>query len=441
VIIPGGVANVIIDSSTRLADVNMLNNNQKFPIKYRFDSKIYNPADWTRYELYARPDVWYNGYDGLKVGIHLNGNYMQHKHIFDANVWLNTGIGQNFLDTAIERSAKDLYDNISFRFNYRTSTDKFMKGSSFYFSAKALDGLNAYLVGFDRKDIKGKNRVYMHFKSMYRKGLNDLTYLLLPTEWQVNKLNNTLNMGIEHTYSYRGGNGNINLGMRTSALMSDYDYNWLNLTVINRTKIWRTLLSTRFIAQYGTGKVWANESSLFLAGANPEEMMDNKFTRSMGFFDPQWAAFGKETNYFHHGGGLNLRGYSGYLAPQKQSDGTLAYTYRGQSGAAINAELDLAGIFKVKQNWLSRTFGLSTYLFGDAGIINYNKPDDTTLKMSDFRADAGVGVALTIKKWGVLQTVDPLTIRFDMPLFLSKIPAVDEGYLQYRFVIGVSRAF
>jgi aminopeptidase N len=441
VYIPGGIANVIIDSSTRLADVNMLNNNQKFPIKYRFDSKIYNPSDWTRYELFARPDVWYNGYDGLKVGLNLNGNYMMHKHIFDATVWFNTGIGQNYLDSITKSTAKDLYDNVSFRFSYRTATEKFMKGSAFYFSAKALDGLNAYTVGFDRKDSKGKNKVYMYFKSMYRKGLNDLPYLLLPTEWQVNKLNNSINLGIEHTYSYSKGTGNINLGMRSSAVMSDYDYHYLNLTVINRTRLWRTLLSTRLVAQYGTGKNWASESSLFLAGANPEEMMDNKFTRSQGFFDPSWAAIGKETNYFHHGGGLNLRGYSGYLAPQKLDDGSLAFTYKGQSGAALNAELDLAGIIKMKQNWLSRTFNLSTYLFGDAGIINYSKPDESILKMSDLRVDAGVGVALTIKKFGVLQTVDPLTIRFDMPVFLNKIPATDEGYLQYRFVVGVSRAF
>ncbi|MBN8696440.1 MAG: M1 family metallopeptidase [Bacteroidetes bacterium] len=437
--IPSGVADVIIDSSTRLADVNMLDNNKKFPVKYRFDSKIYNPSDWTRYELFARPDIWYNGYDGIKAGLNLNGNYMNYKHIFDATVWFNTGIGQNYLDST---AAKDLYDNISFRVLYRTSTDKFMKGSSFNFSAKALDGLNAYTIGVDRKDIKGKNRVYMFFKSMYRKGLNDITYLLMPNEWAPNKLNNTLNVGIEHSYSYRRGTGNINLGLRSSAIMSDYDYQTINLNVINRTKLGRFVFSTRVVAQYGTGTNWANESSLFLAGANPEEMMDNKFTRSQGFFDPVWTTMGNTTNYFHHGGGLNLRGYAGYLAPQKQNDGTLAFTYKGQSGAAVNAELEFDGLIRIKrQNWLTKTFRLNTYLFADAGYINYNAASDKTLKIADLRADAGVGAVLTIKKFGVLQTVDPLTIRFDVPFFLNRIPSIDKDYIQYRFVIGISRAF
>lgn len=437
--IPGGIADVVIDPTFRLADVNMLNNSKKAPIKYRFDHKIYNPSDWTKYEMFARPDVFFNGYDGLKVGLNLNGNYMNYRHIFDATVWFNTGIGQVYLDSTVE---KNKYDNISFRINYRTATEKFMKGSSFYLSAKALDGLNAYVIGFDRKDISGKNKVYMNFKSMYRKGLNDLTYLLLPKEWTPNQLNNTLNLGLEHTYSYRLGNGAINVSMRSSAVMSDYDYQSANLNVINRTRLGKFILNTRLVGQYGTGKNWANESSLFLAGANPEEMMENKYTRSIGAFDPAWATIGANTNYFQAGGGLNLRGYSGYLAPQLQTDSTIAYTYKGQTGAAINAELEFDGFFRMKkQNWLNRNFRLNTYLFGDAGIINYNKQTESVLKMADFRMDAGVGIAFTIKKFGALQTVNPLTIRFDMPFFLNRLPATDKEFIQYRFVVGINRAF
>ena len=442
VTIPNGIANVLIDPSTRLADVNMLNNNQKFPIKYRFDSKIYNPSDWTRYELFARPEAWYNGYDGLKVGLNMNGNYMNYRHIFDATVWFNTGIGQKYLDSTTKKSDKDLYDNVSFRFNYRTATDKFMKGSAIYFSAKALDGLNAYTAGFDRTDISGKNKVYLFFKSMYRKGLNDLPYLLLPNEWEPAQLNNTLNVGLEHSYTYSSGTGNINIGMRTSAIMSDYDYQSVKLNVINRTRLGKLQLNTRVFGQYGTGQKGASETSLFLAGANPEELMDNKYTRSQGFFDPAWAEIGSKTNVFQQGGGLNLRGYSGYLAPQIQSDGTVVYTYKGLTGAAINAELEFSGLVKInKQNWLTKTFQLTTYLFGDIGTINYNKLSDVVLKMADIHADAGLGLTLKIKKFGALQTVNPLTIRFDMPFFLNQIPATDKGYIQYRYVIGINRAF
>jgi aminopeptidase N len=439
--IPGGIYDVLIDSSTRLADVNMLNNEKKFPVKYRFDSKIFNPADWTRYELFARPDIWYNGYDGVKLGVHANGSYMNYKHIVDATVWFNMGLGQAYLDRYRYVSYNG-FDVISFRANYRTATDKFMKGSSVYLSAKSLDGLNGYTVGFDRKDISGKNKVYLFFKSMYRKGLDDLSYLLLPDEWQVNALNNTLNTGLEHAYGYRKGNGNINLALRSTALMSDYTYQSISMTTINRTRLGKLNLNTRVILQYGTGTNWASESSLFLAGANPEELMENKYTRSQGFFDPYWAKIGAQTNYFQQGGGLNLRGYAGYLAPQETSNGSIVYTYKGQTGAALNAELEFSSLFKIKKpTFLTNTLKVVTYAFGDAGLINYNKPTEHILKMSDVRVDAGLGIAVTIKKFGVLQTVNPLTIRVDFPLFLNKIPPTEKDYFQYRFVIGINRAF
>ncbi len=442
VVIPEGISDVVIDPTHRLADVNMMNNSSKFPVNYRFDSKIYNPSDWTKYELFARPDLWYNGYDGVKVGLNLNGNYMNYKHIFDASVWFNTGAGQNFLDTAAAKHDMNLHDIVNFRITYRTATDLFMKGSSFYTSVKALDGLQAMTIGFDRKDVSGKNKIYMFVKSMYRGDSTDLHYLIMPDQWQVDKLNNTLNVGIEHSYSCHSGSGIINLGFRSSAILSDYNFQAVNLNMVNRTNLWRLKLNTRLYGQLGTGNNWASESSLFLSGANPEEMMENKYTRSQGFFDPNWAKFGATTNYFNYGGGLNLRGYSGYVAPQVQSDGTVVFTYKGQTGAAANAELEFDGIIKIKkQNWLTRTFKLTTYLFGDAGIINYSQPGDKIIKMTDIRADAGVGAALTIKKFAFLQTVNPLTIRFDMPLFLNKIPATDKDYFQYRFVIAISRAF
>jgi Peptidase family M1 domain len=433
---------VILDTSKRMADVYMLDNKKRLPLHFRFDSKVYNPTDWTKYEVNARPELWYNGFDGIKAGVHVNGSYMNYKHIFDLTFWFNSGIAQNFLDTLTQRTGKNAFNVASVRFNYRTATDRFMKGSAVYLSAKQLDGLRAYTIGFDRKDNTGKNKVFMYFKSMYRQGFFDLSYLLLPTEWTPNQLNNTVNVGLEHIYNYLRGQGNITLSLRSSALMSDYDYQSINLTAINKNKLGRFAFNTRVIAQYGTGSNWAKESSLFLAGANPEELMENKYTRSIGFFDPSWASYGATTNYFQQGGGLNLRGYAGYFAPETTDNNNYVYTYRGQSGAAVNAELEFSDLVRIKkQNWLTRTFKLTTYLFGDAGVINYQVKENDVFRLGKLRADAGVGAALTIKKFGALQLVNPLTIRVDMPFFLNQIPAKDRGYIQQRFVFGINRTF
>ena len=53
----------------------------------------------------------------------------------------------------------------------------------------------------------------------------------------------------------------------------------------------------------------------------------------------------------------------------------------------------------------------------------------------------GVGATLTIKKWGPLQNIKPLTLRFDVPFFISHAPAVSQQHLKFRWVVGISRTF
>ncbi len=111
----------------------MLNNSKKNPYAVYFDSKVYNPPSWTKYELYARPDIWYNGYDGIKTGLHVNGDYMNYFHVFDANLWFNTGLLQGPLDSGI---AINKYDNVSLRVNYKTATNNSQKTLEFIFLLK-----------------------------------------------------------------------------------------------------------------------------------------------------------------------------------------------------------------------------------------------------------------------------------------------------------------
>lgn len=436
VTIPNGIADVQIDPSHRLADVYMLDNSYKKPVKSAFDSKIYNTPDWTKYTFLARPDAWYNNYDGLKAGLHLHGDYLNYYHVFDATFWFNTGMFQR----QVSDSGINKFDKISFTLSYKTATDNFMPHSDVFLSAKVLDGLNAAKIGFEKKDNSLKNRVYVYFKTMYRPSEYSLNYLLDPQEWEVQKFNNTLNFGIEHTYNTHGYSGTIIAELKASALTNDYNYSNLNITNINKKNIWKLKLLTRLIAQYGMGTNTPDESALYLAGANPEEMMDDKFTRSAGAFSQSMAGFGSSMGPFQAGGGLNLRGYADYLAPEMDKNGNIVYTYKGTSGAAVNAELEFNNVVKFNPRFLKNYFHLATYLFGDAGFINDNEIQNT-LAFGNLRADAGVGTALTIQRWGPLQTVYPLTIRFDMPLFLNHPPATDQGFFQFRWIIAVERAF
>lgn len=442
VVIPGGIAKVAIDTSLRLGDINMLNNMKPFPIKYYFDSKIYNAPDWTDYETFWGPSIWYNGYDGLQLGIHMHGDYMLFKHNVYGSFWLNTGLLQNNTKSIPNINA---HQTLAFTLGYQTPTDKFIRHSSIDIYTQSMDGLDEGKITFQVKDNSLKNTFYTSFKSMYRPHAWDTNYLIYPQLWKTEAYNNSVTLGIRHDYRYyRGGSGSIDISFRNSVLSTDYNYSQVNLTILENQDLFnrRMTLHVRGFAQYATGNL-PYESALYAAGANPEELMDNAFTRAQGIVPQSWAGYGASENHFQQGGGLNLRGYAGYLLPEVDSKSDLMYAYNGSTGAALNAEMDFNHLVHFNPRFLRNTIALATYLFGDAGIINVTPPlaNSRTLEFSSLRTDAGVGLALTIQRWGPLTLVKPLTIRFDMPFFLNEPPATDQNYVQWRWVIGIGRCF
>lgn len=436
------VKNVIIDPSYRLADVNMTNNSKNGRVALRFDSKVYNPPNWKRYDMRIRPAVWYNGYDGLKVGAVLGGDYMRTRHDFELGVWLSTGVAQAYVDDVMvdHLVAKNKYNTLSFLFDYRTSTHRFIKKSNVYFQLKSLDGLDGGTIGFEKKSNNDRTRVYTHLKAMWRDMPQDLVYLISPNEWGYRKLNSAVHTGLEHNYKYRRGTGNIQINVRTSAFTNDYDFSAGSLQAVNRNDLGRININTRVFGQIGFGQRLPSESMLYAAGANGEDLMNNKYTRSIGFIPPDWGGFGAVTNHFTAGGGLNLRGYSGYLLPHVNNDGTIGFHYKGATGASFNAELEFGELFRrFNPKFLNNSIKIQPYLFGDVGIININ-PAGTPNVMSNILGDAGIGTTFSIVKWWKLYNIKPLTIRFDVPFFVSTVPFAEE-YLQFRWMLGINKAF
>lgn len=433
--LPARIQHIEIDTTHRLADVNYVNNAHKKKIHVAFDSKIYNAPDRTRYEMFARPSLWYNGYDGIKVGAHLNGNYLNYKNIFDATVWFNTGIGQVHLDST---AGINEHDMASFLVNYRTNIDKYMKKSWVYFSLRELDGLSAASFGLDKFSNNERNRFFVLFKGMLRDVKHDLHYLIYKNEWQLHKINTYASFGWEHNYSKGRNVGSTLFNLRAPMIFSDYDFSSIQFNWLNTLDAGKINFKTRLFAQYGHGYNVPYESALYVAGANPEELAENKYTRAMGAFEP--FDFGKTTNHFAAGGGLNLRGYMGYLLVEKDANDAYRFNYKGQTGAAFNLEIEFGELFRFNPKFLKNTFNLKPYLFADAGVINSSYFNEY-LKMTDPMLDAGAGFALTIQRWWKLQTIKPLTIRCDFPVFINRLPAAEKDYFQFRWMIGINRAF
>ena len=432
------IKNVIIDPSYRLADVDMTNNSKTGRVSLRFDSKVYNPPNWKRYDMRVRPGLWYNGYDGVKIGAVLSGDYLNTRHVFELGLWFSSGLGQAYLDTTV---GKNDYNTISFSFDYKTSTHRFVKKSNIYLQLKSLDGLDAGTFGFEKKSNNDQTRIYTHVKAMLRDQVQDMVYLINNKEWGYQKLNSAIHVGIEHNYRYKRGNGNIILNLRSSAFTNDYDFSAATLTTVNKNDLGRININTRVFGQIGFGSKLPSESMLFVAGVNNEDLMNNKYTRSMGIVPADWGNYGSTTNHFTAGGGLGLRGFSGYLLAQKNSDGTLNYNYKGATGASFSTEIEFGELFRfMNPKFLKNSIKLQPYVFGDAGIINTNAPGTPNV-MSDVMADAGIGTTLSIVRWGKLYNIKPLTIRFDIPFFVNRLPFEETDYIQFRWMLGVNKAF
>lgn len=448
--IDGKIKNVVIDPTNRLADVNMLNNSKKAPIDFSFDHRMWNFPDWKEYNMYWRPDVWYNSYDGIKAGLHFNGHYMFDKHRFSATAWFNTGWPKGSYDWESERDEfaqfEDDNDIVNFNLQYSTTIDPFLQDAKISLQAKHLDGLDAGSIGIDWNP-RDRTHLSLEAKTMYRADQSDLQYLIHRDEWQADMWNTVLDFGFKKGYNANNNKGSIELNLRSSTLASDYDYNYLDLTFDNTYNLWRIPIKTRIYSRIGTGSNLAPESALYMAGANPEKMMGNKYTRSRGIFPSDWSGYGPRLNHFHYGGGLNLRGYAGYYVVEDDGENTNT-VYRGNSGGSINVEIDLDDMVNWQPPFISDYLKFDTYLFGDAGSIIYENDDDVQ-KVADFRIDAGLGTALTIKKFGPMQRIKPLTIRLDVPVFLNRPPASEttlpdddiNNYFRFRWVIGVQRAF
>lgn len=427
--VPGGIKNIEIDPTQRLADVYQIDNALKCPIKFTFDHQLFNPTDYHKYRMYWRPDIWYNSFDGIKAGLNLNGNYAKRWHIFDLSVWYNTEIF-NLADDSWGKN-----NPVSYLFSYKNRIGKF---SDWYLNSRFLDGLAMNQLGFEKSIANTKYFVF--FKSMYRPRKEDLNYLLYPELWKAQLWNNSLNLGVSSFKNYGWGFANTTATLRSTALGSDYQYAYLNLNRIDNFSKGKIDFRLRSVIQVGSSRNQAIESSIFFAGASPEEMMDSKYSRSAGIVPDTWVGYGADYNHYHAGGGLNLRGYSNYLVPVNQANNQYLQ-YRGNSGAALNAEIDFDRIIKLEPRFTKNWLHIDLYAFADAGIIGDKQVTGKFLLMDALRADAGIGSALTIKRWWYLGQVQPLTIRFDMPLFLSSTPYVSPDFVQARWVVGIGRAF
>ncbi len=429
---------VIIDPSNRLADINRIDNiksksQYKLPLHTSLNTGVQPAFTLNKQYLLLRPDIWFNAVDGIKAGFNIHYDYARIKHSLDASVWYNTGFGAEMPYPEFVRP----------KLNYSLQLSEWVGRDAYiYLISRYLDGATLNDFGF-KKSFK-TYQFNLHHKTI---GLNrnGYHYWLTPNDYKIrdDKFNNSLIAEIKHNYNYKNGEGNIKMGLRGSTFGPYYGYGSMDIEAINHIRVSKFEIRTRWYLSRISGNNVPEEVMLNLAGANMEQMLESKFTRSRGWIPENWLGYGNTINHFQQSGGLNLRGYAGYLAPNSLMAGN-PYLYQGSYGSSISVEVDFDRFIPLRPKFTRNWLRTDLYLFADAGILKNN------LGYSYFevipyhvplRADAGIGAALNITRWGKRNLISPFTLRFDMPLFLNKPPYIDKGYIAQRWVVGIGRSF
>lgn len=460
--IPGGIKNVQIDTTGRLADIYAVNNYKSRQMPLSPKAVVVHPdvgtpivTDRHHHHAYLRPDIWWNPVDGFKAGLHMEGNYMQTMHKTSASIWWNTHIAQyKPYQSYVNEGWYYRYTAINYNFSYESPVNRFMPKLQLQVASKLLDGLWYHKGGFNW-DINRDNAINLYAQTMWRTLAYDLDYLIYPQEWSSMRArpNSSINLSWQRQMKHFNGNSQLILSARAPFLTgnstNDFNYGYVQGEWKNNRKLDKLEIRTRLFGRYGMGTNIPYESTLWLAGANPEELVENKYTRSIGPVPDAWRSISStDINHFQMGGGLNLRGYAGYLVGDTRN-GQVLVGYKGRSGASASAEVDFDNYIPLKPKFTRNWLHIDMYAFADAGAIelsyaptltSYWNTVPTTM-WSDVRADAGLGMAMTIKKWWKFAKAKPLTLRVDVPAFINRPPASNPDYFGLRYVVGINRSF
>ncbi len=458
--IPGGISSVQIDTTARLADKNMtdnIRNRMPWPfnksLEVKADPGFYpSSADRRHYRLAWRPDLWWNGVDGVKAGVHFDGNYLYHLFNLEGAVWLNTHLGQQqqYKVTGSTQTWAN-YFPVNYSISYNTPISTNLPKLRVQISSRYLDGLWAHSGGLNWT-LNDRNIFRFSAKTIWRGQQQETEYLPDRLDWSSfsGNVNSSALAEWIHSYGYINGSGRITGTIRTPLLTNNYNYSYAQVEVVNTKTLGKLDILTRLFGRYGMGTTLPAESALYMSGASPEDEMENKFTRSIGFIPSDWTGISTyDVNHFQMGGGLNLRGYAGYFAPDTRGAAGQLQGYRGRSGVSASAEIGFDRIFRWTPNFFRNWLHVNLYGFGDAGFIEMstyapglasnNAPAPGY--WSSLHTDAGLGMAFTVKKWGFFNKAKPLTLRLDLPVFLNRTPYGNTDYFAMRYVVGINRAF
>ncbi|MEW6051194.1 MAG: M1 family metallopeptidase [Candidatus Zixiibacteriota bacterium] len=94
------VKRVVVDPFELTMDINRLNNRSGLlpPIELRLDNMKYDRTPINAYALRWRPDIWYDEPNGVQIGLHAHGSFLETEAAFSLDARMGTESGRPMID-------------------------------------------------------------------------------------------------------------------------------------------------------------------------------------------------------------------------------------------------------------------------------------------------------------------------------------------------------
>lgn len=473
------IKTVRIDPDFEMADVDRRNNQWRTPKKLDFALTDWEAPfpDWTRTYREISPFVWYNWYDGVQIGAKYRCQYFLGEEHLKAGLWFNSGLLQGAIPEEFANDYQPLGGKIDLRKRVLQRLIPFEAKAFGDFGLRYNAGILRNDIGLSldirKQDDANPNHTLLRLSHKVLWSPDEASATLYPVRQyfanrSTERINTSFNLSAIRFYEKGSQSGSVELALRTPGIAAEHGFSRIQLTWQDRWDLGKISLHTRFFGQKGFLSGGADriptESLLNLAGANQEELLDHPLTEAAGTLPISWTRTQNPTAVFdgptglsnlHVGGGLNLRGFSGFdrVGLFQTDAGNLPdgyYLHQGLSGASLSTEIHFGDFFRWrKPPPFDGLFRFDFYAFADMGAITNGgyegvgyrvEPDDSITSFPIRQREAFEELLLNAGLGTTLDIGGEFTLRLDLPLYLSTDEA-DGDFFALRYLVGIGRAF
>ena len=429
---PQNIKKVVLDPYNLLMDIDRTNNQSGFwwPTEVRFDYLKYDRVPVNQYALRLRPDFWYDDPNGVQLGFHAHGSYLEIEKKFLLDARLGTRSELSAIDLELSTPFKPFGNNsiISSRI-LRADKRTFLSGAiekkfkPFY----SRPDFDLFRLELNRQNVDGRDKFrHRYLPDEAKKYLPDLTW---DAEWT-----NYAVISLGRFRTFRHGSYSLS-STSTSGVYYGFPYFFTYgfqeirsfSETMNKVKL---LLKpgdrTSLTLQGHSNLTWGEPPPQFvnhLSRVNSvTRFTDSKVFRSPGTFPTDWE------DDFYLFNGL-VRGYQDRDIYFRQSlGGSVEFNCSKLPTQTVFKKIPAIG------NFLS---SMNISFFAEGAFIDMQNQEYLYLAPIRFSETASdFGEKTFYFSSGISLSFPPVwsqhKVRLDFPLYLNK-PAVGDEEFEFRF--------